>query len=585
MIASLRLALFCCVSFFACTTPERRFSAFAPDGGETVLTTASADAGEAEAGALTLTEASSAEQDGGASKADTGDDGGVKITLKEAGASDDAESDGSTTDSGAVSPPEIAKFVSSHLALPGGGGTVNLSWSVTGAESLSIESDGSDDVGVVSGERVSVDIGRTTSYTLVATNAGGSSRASLKVEVSSRGDVDWLMQWGDGETTDVAVDLEGNLFVTGVVASSLTDDVEHQGESDVFLAKLSREGEVLWLQQLGSEASESNSVVAVDAEGHAYLAFDTTGVPKVMNLEGPEPGAAFSRLLVVKFSPEGEALWLEALGDLDDEHSPTAIVTGTDGDVLIATSIYGNRLGAEGNLYDASLFRLTKEGKKRWDVTLDFGMLDGLWGLVVGPDGGAVVVGTTSGDPHGSWGSSGNLNAFVAKFADDGDRLWLEVLEGVGHRPEGVGLDAEGNVFVSGWTSGLISGGEAALGGTDVFVAKLTQWGEWLWGKQLGSNVDDYASGAGVDHDGNVLVSAYTDGDWWRLNYGSTDYVLFKLSPKGEVLWGDQYGTSERDHGWAVAVSERSKVIVGGYSAGQLKGSAPTGGAFVSVWR
>ncbi len=562
-----------------------------PDGGETVLATASADAGEAEAGAATetgaamLAETSSAEQDADTSMAGAGDDGGAEITPGEAGASEEVEADGSASDDETVSPPEIAKFVSSHVALPGGGGRVNLSWSVTNADSLSIESDGPAGVGVVSGERVSVDVWRTTTYTLVAANAGGSTKASLKVEVSSRGDVDWLVQWRDGEATDVAVDLEGNVFVTGVVTSALTDDLKHQGESDVFLAKLSREGEVLWLKQLGSEAWESNSVVAVDADGNAFLAFDTTGVPKIMHLEGPEPGAAFARLLVVKFSPEGEALWLEAVGDLDDEHSPTAIAAGIDGGVLVTTSIYGNRLGAEGNVYDASLTRLTAEGNKLWDVTFDFGLLDGLWALGVGPDGSVVVAGATSGDPLGSWGSGANLTAFVAKFAEDGDRLWLEVLEGVGHRPEGVAVDAEGNVFISGSTSGLVAGGEAALGGTDVFVAKLTQWGEWLWGKQLGSDVDDYASGVAVDNDGNVLVSGYTEGDWWRRNYGLTDYVLFKLSPTGEPLWGDQYGTSERDDGFAVAVSERSKVIVSGYSAGQLKSSGLTGGAFVSVWR
>ena len=76
----------------------------------------------------------------------------------------------------APSVPAIASFTTDDGYLsPGQSAT--LSWQVTGADSLAI----SPDVGVVTGTSVVVSPTQTTSYTLTATNAVGSSTATVKV--------------------------------------------------------------------------------------------------------------------------------------------------------------------------------------------------------------------------------------------------------------------------------------------------------------------------------------------------------------------------------------------------------------------
>ena len=74
--------------------------------------------------------------------------------------------------------PIIQGLLASPTAVASGG-TATLSWSVSGADTLSI----APGVGTVTGTSVQVAPTATTTYTLTATNAGGSSTASVTVTV------------------------------------------------------------------------------------------------------------------------------------------------------------------------------------------------------------------------------------------------------------------------------------------------------------------------------------------------------------------------------------------------------------------
>jgi len=76
--------------------------------------------------------------------------------------------------------PVIASFSASPATIEAGQFST-LSWSVTGATSLSL----SQGIGIVWGSETAVDPGQTASYTLTASNAGGSVSASATVTVLS----------------------------------------------------------------------------------------------------------------------------------------------------------------------------------------------------------------------------------------------------------------------------------------------------------------------------------------------------------------------------------------------------------------
>ncbi len=80
-----------------------------------------------------------------------------------------------------TSAPQITNFFASSNSLPQGGGTVQLSWNVTDASSLSIDHN----VGVVTGSgSVNVSVSQTTTFTLTASNSLGTNTAQTTVTVS-----------------------------------------------------------------------------------------------------------------------------------------------------------------------------------------------------------------------------------------------------------------------------------------------------------------------------------------------------------------------------------------------------------------
>lgn len=81
---------------------------------------------------------------------------------------------------GAPGSPSIASFSASPDTLAAGGGTVTLSWSVTGADSLSIDHG----VGTVTGSMTTTSVAASTIFTLTATNSAGSSTLSAAVTVA-----------------------------------------------------------------------------------------------------------------------------------------------------------------------------------------------------------------------------------------------------------------------------------------------------------------------------------------------------------------------------------------------------------------
>ena len=104
----------------------------------------------------------------------------------------------------------------------------------------------------------------------------GSMDAFL-AKLDSGGRLVWL-QRGTGASQDsgnaVAIDIEGNSYVSGLFVGSATFGSQRltssSGQADVFFVKYSPRGELLWAFQSGGPAYMSGNSVAVDWEGSAY---------------------------------------------------------------------------------------------------------------------------------------------------------------------------------------------------------------------------------------------------------------------------------------------------------------------------
>ena len=134
----------------------------------------------------------------------------------------------------------------------------------------------------------------------------------------------------------------------------------------------------------------------------------------------------------------------------------------------------------------------------------------------------------------------------------------------------GSATDSEGNVYLTGTTSGSLEGD--SQGGFDVWVAKYDRQGEELWRQQFGSSGGDRSYGIEIDNEGDVYLTGQTDGNLFGdRNSPESDAWLAKLdSDSGEQIWGRQYGidtTGGNSNGsFDLAVDEEGDVYASGLS-------------------
>ena len=171
------------------------------------------------------------------------------------------------------------------------------------------------------------------------------------------------------------------------------------------------------------------------------------------------------------------------------------------------------------------------------------------------------LVGTADFDPGPNvtnLSSTGDRDAFVAKYTKAGALAWAKDLRGTGAssvaQGGAVAVDASGNVFLSGTYTGTVNfdpnATDAAAtftspqGGNDVFIAKYDPNGNVLWVRDVAGSAGaiDEGYALAVDGSGNVAVAGSfqntaTFGTTALTSGGSFDSFVTKLNSSGQFLW------------------------------------------------
>jgi len=257
---------------------------------------------------------------------------------------------------------------------------------------------------------------------------------------------------------------------------------------------------------------------------------------------------------------------------------------------------FGLAIDAGGNLYltggagglltngyyagqDAFAAKLDANGNHVWGGQLQDGGDSQGRAIALDASGNVFVTGSTT---DGLWTGyfGGAHDAFLARWNanTNGSEIWSQNIgtsgDDLGY---GIAVDGSSNVYVAGATSGAFSGSSA--GGYDAFLAKYRNNGSELWRRQFGTSQDDQAYSVAVDPGGNVLVAGGTSGNLAGTgNLGQHDFFVAKFDPSGNQLWLVQLGSAGDDVAYGVATDGSGNVYVAGATTGGY-GFAPQGGA------
>jgi|ERR1043165_9540142 hypothetical protein len=176
--------------------------------------------------------------------------------------------------------------------------------------------------------------------------------------------------------------------------------------------------------------------------------------------------------------------------------------------------------------------------------------------------------------------SKGSGDAFIAKYNDDGNLLWLRTMNGTG-TDYGYALDVDdaGNVFVAGNYEHAITLGTTSLSTANIyaesFFAKYDAQGNLVWAKSTVGNNANLITGLAVDYHGAFYVTGYFGGSFKvgsgtiQASTASYDIFLAKVEQSdGSLDWIRQAGSSYEDGAHGVCCDKDGYPSITGYFAG-----------------
>ncbi|GAB3173587.1 hypothetical protein GCM10027291_30170 [Telluribacter humicola] len=377
----------------------------------------------------------------------------------------------------------------------------------------------------------------------------------------------------------VAVDGSGNVYITGYFEGSVafgSTILTSAGSTDMFIVKYSSSGTVLWAQQRGGSSFDAGQSVAVDNNGNAYVTGFYNGTAGFN-----APGIGSTAMFVVKYNSSGALQW-EQKGEANAYAYGRGITVDGNGNVYVTgnfqgTATFGSTTlisSAEGDMFVA---KYSSSGTVQWAQKGGGTGEDAGLSIAVDGNGNVYVAGyfnATATFGFVTLTSVGSSDVFVVKYSSNGTMQWIYPGGGTSNdHATGIGLDSSGNVYIAGFFDGTINFGFTSLtssGSRDVFVIKINSIGNLEWARQGGGNNQDNAQGIAVDGNGNVYVTGFFNN---TATFGSisltavmNDMFVVKYSSNGTVQWLQKGGTNNSGRG--VATDGKGNTYVTGFFHG-----------------
>jgi hypothetical protein len=374
-------------------------------------------------------------------------------------------------------------------------------------------------------------------------------------KLNASGDFVWAKRMGsptgDGgnpfECFAIVLDDSSNVYTTGHFwetsdfdPGSGTYNLTSAGQADVFVSKLTTDGNFVWAKRMGGSGRDWAVSITRDASGNVY----TTG-----NFDGSgdyDPGSGTFTLtsngnfdiFISKLDGNGDFVWAKSMGSTMHDQGFSITVEDTE-DVGVYTT--GNFRGTVDFDPGSGTFNLTSQG-------------------------------------------SGN-NAFILKLDGPGNFAWAKAMGGTNGSSDGrsisVDIESNGDIYSTGNFEGTVdfdpgsgTSNLTSAGSSDIFISKLESDGDFIWAKQLGGSGNDRGKSLSVYPGGDVYATGFfrstadfdPGAETFNLtSVGQEDIFISQLNPSGEFVWADKAGGNAWEWGVSIMVDNLENIHLTGF--------------------
>jgi gliding motility-associated-like protein len=401
---------------------------------------------------------------------------------------------------------------------------------------------------------------------------------------------------GNDEALDITNDLLGNHIVTGYFTQSVafgSTTLSTASISDIFIAKYSPTGSLLWAVQAGGTGPDRGYSVRCDPFGNIYVTGYYNGTA-TFGSTTLVANAGSQDIFVVKLDALGNFIWAKTMGsDMGD--TGYGISTDNSGNVLVTgqfkgTADFGSSIIFTGlndpftglPAYELFVAKLDSAGTTLWvqpgftqydDRGLDVDCDNAGNIYVVGQFSDTILLDVTHNNPVQNAG-------FLLKLDPAGTELDFRRLSAVQTLLYSIDVDVLDNINVCGEFQGTL-----AIQGTpttyvtpihtkNILVARFNTSCNVVWTNFAGSENDVSAKSIITDNSGNVLIAGtfnckfddyavpYGNGMFYSAGY--RDVFSAKYDNSGNFVWAKNAGGPADDFCSGISLSPTNLPVLAG---------------------
>lgn len=204
-----------------------------------------------------------------------------------------------------------------------------------------------------------------------------------------------------------------------------------------------------------------------------------------------------------------------------------------------------------------------------WEKEIGGGEDDWGYGLCLSDDGMYVFTGVTSSYDEEVPDSIGGTDVWVAKMSPDSTMIWSFTYGGtLNDRGNDIQASPDGGFILTGFSESNDVHITSNNGSKDLFVIKIDATGHLVWSKSFGGSSDEIGNSVLPLPNGETLVAGTafsSDGDI-NNNQGFSDYWIIKLDNNGDIIWEKTYGGSGEDRAKKIIQSQDGNFVILGTS-------------------
>jgi hypothetical protein len=368
----------------------------------------------------------------------------------------------------------------------------------------------------------------------------------------------------------MTADKQGNIYLTGLTDGNLDGNTDAPNE--IFIAKISPAGTKLWVTELPMKEGSFLKAATTD-DNFIYVAGRTLG-----NLPGFTNAGKWDGILLKLNLSDGQIVAMNQWGNPGID-GYGCITQDDDGNIFVSAQ---GSVPSGGGTDDVYLVAKHKKSdlSNVWR-TLNAPNATGFKASAEAWGGLTYVKATTPGAGRlvvaGWYIASGGANAFASVYENLNTtaptRPHSIILASPGIRAEWFmdnTVDAQGNIYFAGFTTGNIGGNPAGEG--DAFIAKYSPQLTNPVFKQFGTNKSDLISKLEIDANGTLYATGYSYGNYAGANNDpsqrTADIFIQKFDQNLNFLSNRRIGTPHEERG--ISYLKDTILYIGGMTEGTM---------------